>query len=100
MVGTDFSYEDESIKNHKLNPPKSHEAANTIKKFVLYRFVDVSGISGEGPVAVGVQFNGKKCVLNWLNSRVNVDSLAFYDSIQDLEKVHGHDGRTVVIFTE
>lgn len=101
MVGTDayFSIEDESPQYNKIKKEIDiSQSIKRIRKFVLYRFVDVSGISGSGIVAIGTEFDGKKCVLNWVDSKQHVNSLVIYDSIHDLEKIHGHDGRTAVMF--
>jgi hypothetical protein len=62
-----------------------------MKAFYLHRHVDVSGKSGTGIVAEGVEFDNGKCVLTWLTG---ISSVAVYDSFADMENVHGHDGKT------
>ena len=62
-------------------------------KFQLERSEDASGVSGIGIVAEGVIFKNGKCVLNWLTS---LSSITIYDSIEILEKIHGHEGRTKI----
>lgn len=65
--------------------------------FQLVRREDVSGVSGVGIVAEGVQFGEGligKVVLHWHN----YGSIAFYDSMEQLIKIHGHDGRTDVLY--
>lgn len=64
-----------------------------MRRFVLRRIEDVSGTSGTGIVAEGVVFTNGYCALTWLTP---LSSLAFYHSIDVLEKIHGHDGRTVL----
>lgn len=64
-----------------------------MRRFWLDRREDVTGVSGTGPVAEGVQFHNGKCVLCWVTSK---SSVALYDDLATLEAVHGHDGRTVV----
>ncbi|MBE9508618.1 MAG: hypothetical protein IMY86_11280 [Chloroflexi bacterium] len=64
-----------------------------MRRFVLYRGEDESGVSGVGVVAEGVLFSNGKCVLAWVTDR---PSIAIYESIEDLEEIHGHDGATVV----
>lgn len=64
-----------------------------MRKFKLVRTLDVSGVSGVGPVAEGVQFTSGKCVMHWL-TRVN--SIAIYNSIDELKEIHGHNGATQV----
>lgn len=68
-----------------------------MKRFNLFRKEDETGISGTGVVAEGIQFSGGKCAMNWLTA---VSSVAVYDSIDDLEKIHGHDGKTVVVWMD
>jgi hypothetical protein len=62
-------------------------------KFVLVRYEDATGVSGTGVVAEGVQFSTGKCVLAWLT---RFESLCIYDSIDDIRRIHGHDGKTHV----
>ena len=64
-----------------------------MKTFRLYRSEDMSGVSGVGYVAEGVQFSSGKCVLAWT---VAVQSIAVYDNMADLVAIHGHDGKTRV----
>ena len=61
--------------------------------FVLHRLVDETGVSGTGIVAQGVRFANGKCALAWVTE---FTSVAVYDSIDDVEKIHGHDGSTVI----
>lgn len=68
-----------------------------MRKFYLSRVEDKSGVSGVGIVAEGVQFENGKCVLSWLTAHT---SIAIYDNIEELEAIHGHNGKTVVVWTE
>lgn len=68
-----------------------------MKRFFLVRDEDVSGVSGTGTVAEGVAFSGGKCVLSWVT---RYHSVAVYDSIEELEAIHGHDGRTRVSWVD
>lgn len=65
----------------------------SFSKFHLYRSEDVSGVSGLGVVAYGVQFPDGKVCLRW---RGTESSTVVWDSLEAAMKVHGHDGRTVV----
>ena len=67
------------------------------RMFNLVRDEDVSGVSGTGIVAEGIQFSTGKCVLAWVTQ---YRSIAVYDSIQELEAIHGHDGRTRIGWLE
>lgn len=64
-----------------------------IKAFQLVRTDDVSGVSGLGVVAEGVVFTDGIAVLRWLTAG---GSTAVYDSIESLERIHGHNGATKV----
>lgn len=64
-----------------------------MRAFRLVRNVDVSGVSGTGEVAEGVEFHDGQVALSWFG---NVHSLVLYRNIKDLIMIHGHDGATVV----
>lgn len=66
-----------------------------LRKFYLQRDEDVSGKSGTGIVAVGVMFPSGLCVMEWTTP---IKSVGHYHSIADLEALHGHEGRTKVIW--
>lgn len=68
-----------------------------MKKFSLYRQVDESGVSGTGKVAEGIIFSNGTCVLNWLTV---YRSLGVYPTIQELENIHGHNGKTKIVYDE
>jgi hypothetical protein len=64
-----------------------------MRRFLLDRLDDVTGISGTGFIAEGVVFGDGTTVLRWT---VALKSTAIYDSIDDLLAIHGHDGSTQV----
>lgn len=64
-----------------------------MRRFVLVRFQDVSGVSGTGIVANGVLFKSGKAVLHWNSDKTSV---AVYDSIEDLAAIHGHNGSSEI----
>jgi len=66
-----------------------------MKRFLLLRKEDETGISGEGIVAEGVQFSCGWCALSWLTE---YSSCGVYPSIEELERIHGHGGRTIVVW--
>jgi hypothetical protein len=68
-----------------------------MKRFVLERHEDETGTSGVGTVAEGVVFSNGKVALTWFShyGAVNV-----YDSIQVVEVLHGHGGKTKIIWTD
>jgi hypothetical protein len=63
--------------------------------FILVRDEDESGVSGTGVVADGVEFGSGKCALGW---RTAVSSVAVYNNIEELEAIHGHDGKTRIVW--
>lgn len=68
-----------------------------MKRFNLVRTEDVSQVSGLGTVAEGIVFSDGIAVLRWLTAG---GSTGVYDSIEDLEKIHGHEGRTKIIYID
>lgn len=67
---------------------------NTImRRFELVRDEDISGVSGTGVVAVGVQLPSGRCIIEWT---VKYTSIALYNDIGTLDAIHGHGGATRV----
>lgn len=67
------------------------------RRFILVRDEDVSGTSGTGIVAEGIWFSNGKAVISWTTKYMSV---AVYDSIAELEAIHGHEGRTRIEFID
>jgi|GEM_PF-1095004 len=65
-----------------------------MKLFHFYRKEDESGVSGTGPVVEGVQFSNGWCAIRWMS---NMSSLCFYQSLEEVKKIHGHGGKTEVV---
>lgn len=68
-----------------------------MRRFELHRDVDASGVSGTGKVAEGVQFSTGQCALGWTTL---VRSVAVYQSIADVEHIHGHGGATRIVWLD
>lgn len=68
-----------------------------MRRLKLERDEDVTGISGVGTVAYGVQFPDGTIVLRW---DTKVRSTVFYDSIEDVITITGHGGRTRVVWLD
>ena len=64
-----------------------------MKIFNLYRYEDESKVSGTGKVAQGCVFDNGKVVIAWL---VQAKSLGIYDNLEEVEKIHGHNGKTKI----
>ena len=67
-----------------------------VRVFHLVRDEDISGVSGVGTVAVGAVFPSGKVVLEWLGADSSFEIL---DGLDQVERIHGHGGRTRVVFT-
>ena len=65
-----------------------------MKLFHFYRGEDQTGVSGTGPVVEGVEFTNGWCALRWIS---NTSSMCFYQSIEEVKRVHGHGGKTEII---
>jgi hypothetical protein len=68
-----------------------------VKLFHLDRKVDVSGISGAGIVADGVEFDDGQCVLSWRGRYHTVEILPNLKAVRD---IHGHNGDTQIVWIE
>lgn len=64
-----------------------------MRLFYLHRIEDESGVSGTGRVAEGVVFDDDTVALRWLTKTA---STALYNSLADLEAIHGHQGKTKI----
>lgn len=70
-----------------------------MRRFVLQRDTDVSGVSGVGVVAEGMEFSDGEVVLRWTSA--NPTSVVFHDNgIASVEAVHGHGGHTKVVWLD
>jgi len=65
-----------------------------IKEFWLKRIEDETGISGTGMVARGVILPSGAVVMEWQTFH---SSICLYKNIGDVEEIHGHNGKTLVI---
>jgi hypothetical protein len=68
-----------------------------MKIFYLYRKQDESGVSGNGLVAEGIVFSNGKIALTWLTPTTSVVT---YSSMDDVEIIHGHGGKTVILWDD
>ena len=65
-----------------------------LQEFYLLREEDESGVSGTGIVARGIVFETGQCVLYW---RTFYSSIGIYQSLEELEGIHGHGGKTKLV---
>lgn len=69
-----------------------------MRKFHFERSEDASGVSGCGKVAEGCLFDDTgEVVVHWLgkHSCINI-----YHSLEDVEFIHGHGGKTKLVFDD
>lgn len=84
--------------NDGLNTTLGRPANITaMRRFVLERAEDVSGVSGTGRVAEGVEFSDGTVVMKWMTY---TSSLGVYLNIKELDFVHSHEGRTKVVWID
>src|SRR5690349_13431533 len=72
----------------------SIEHEELLMLFELVRHKDVSGVSGTGVVAEGVQFSDGACALRWVCGKWHTDGN--YPSIEAVIELHGHGANTEV----
>lgn len=65
-----------------------------MKTFYLVRTEDVHGNSGTGVVAEGIIFDSGMVAMTWLS---DIPTVTNFRRIQDVAKLHGHEGRTTVV---
>lgn len=68
-----------------------------LRRFHFFRKEDASGVSGCGVVAEGVQFSNGHVALTWLSAHPSIN---LYDSIEDVQLIHGHEGKTKIVFDD
>jgi len=66
-----------------------------LKVFYLHRLEDESGVSGTGRIAQGFVADNGRVALFWLSEHPSVN---LYDSIGDIQSIHGHEGKTELRF--
>lgn len=69
-----------------------------MRRFQLHRDEDETGTSGTGVVVEGVEFTSGYVALTWLTGAGT--SWCVYPSIQTVEAIHGHGGRTRVVWVD
>lgn len=66
-----------------------------MKTFKVHRNEDVSGVSGTGIIAEGVEFHDGQCAVSWFGK---YHMLEVAPNIQTWIDVHGHSGKTTIEF--
>lgn len=65
--------------------------------FKLVRDEDLTGISGTGLIAWGVEFPDGKVVMRWTGE---IAQTSIWENIDELEAIHGHEGKTRVVWLD
>jgi hypothetical protein len=72
----------------------SSDGHATPRRFVLHRDIDVSGVSGTGDVAEGIEWSDGTVALRWRGKWAT--TVVWDYGLDALLAVHGHNGKTVV----
>lgn len=67
------------------------------RRFQLVRHVDVTGVSGTGVVAEGVEFADGSVAVRWTGQ---FPTTTVWDAIESVIAVHGHAGSTEVCWLD
>lgn len=73
-----------------------------MRRFQLHRHEDVSGVSGTGVVAQGVEFDDGTVVVRWLlraGSGLRPTTV-MHEDISNVQALHGHGGATKIVWTD
>jgi hypothetical protein len=63
------------------------------RRFLLIRRRDVSGVTGTGVVAEGIQFSDRTVAVRWYGA---APATAVWQNVDAVLAVHGHSGATVI----
>jgi len=78
--------------------PVDGAAQRSHRRFYLVRDEDETGVSGTGTVAEGTEFSDGFCVMRWIVQPAQ--SLGVFTTLHDLKTIHGHSGKTRVVFID
>lgn len=79
------------------NDKQNQEVFSNFKRFLLIRDEDVSGVSGTGCVAEGIQFSDGTAVIHW---KSKIHSTNIYGNIEEVLAIHGHGGASKIQFID
>lgn len=87
----------QQLADSRVPPPAPVSRQSRMRRFVLERSEDLTGTSGTGIVAEGVVFSNGHVAYTWLSPLATVTTC---QSIDVVERLHGHEGRARVRFLE
>ncbi|MAT43749.1 MAG: hypothetical protein CL609_15540 [Anaerolineaceae bacterium] len=80
-----------------VRKPNQISSNSQMRRFVLIRVEDLTGVSGTGEVAEGTVFSSGLAVIHWLREPY---AMGVYQTLEDVISVHGHEGRTQLQFID
>ena len=92
-----FGFESALRSLCEISEGKPPTIITAVRRFLLWRTEDATGISGTGLVAMGSVWPNGKAVLLW---RGEHSSIAIYDSMDSLVAIHCHGGKSEVMFID
>lgn len=88
---------EQRVRHERLVDVIFHSPNDGPRAFALVRTTDVSGVSGTGTVAYGVEFPDGTVALRWVGG--NPTSVVFHDNgMESVEAIHGHSGATQIMW--
>ena len=88
---------EQRVRHERLVDVIFHSPNDGPRAFALVRTTDVSGVSGTGTVAYGVEFPDRTVALRWVGG--NPTSVVFHDNgMESVEAIHGHSGATQIMW--
>jgi len=68
-----------------------------MRRFQVKRDEDESGVSGVGIIAEGCEFEDGSVAMKWLSHK---STITFFSNIKHLKDLHGHGGKTKVMWVD
>ena len=80
-----------------MTPKKPAAVMARSKRFWLMRDEDISGISGTGRVAEGIEWTNGMVTVSWLGTYHSIETVM---NIHTIEALHSHNGKTRVVWED
>lgn len=77
--------------------PRKSKIKTAMRRFVLQRDEDETGISGTGIVAEGIEYSNGRVSFTWLTAQEATNN---YGSMKTVEELHGHGGKTRIVYID